>query len=81
MRLCGHGMNYTMLLQSGTTALYTIDNHGDERQLGLLVRQWAHHGPLAGSPHPSILHAAGIAMPTSHTQLLPVRRSQDMGKR
>ena len=50
-----------LLMQGGPTAMYTLDHHGDEGQLGLLVRQWSHHGPVVRPPHPSFLHAAGTA--------------------
>ena len=54
------------MVQGGTTAMHTLDNNGDERQLSLLVRQWPHHGALAGPPHLSLLHATGIATLTPH---------------
>ena len=53
-------------MQDGTTAMHTLNHHGDERQLGLLVRQWPHHGAVAGSPHFSLLHAAGTAQHSHH---------------
>ena len=46
--------------------MHTLDYNGDERQLGLLVRQWPHHGVVAGPPHRSLLHAAGAATLTPH---------------
>ena len=53
-------------MQDGTTAMHTLNHHGDERQLGLLVRQRPHHGAVAGSPHFSLLHAAGTAQHSHH---------------
>lgn len=59
-----HGKKQAVLVQGGTTAMYTFDHDGDERQLSLFVGQWPHHGAVAGTPHLSLLHAAGAAAPS-----------------
>ena len=66
-----HSQEQALMVQGGTTAMHALDHNGHERQLGLPVRQWPHHGAVAGPPCLSLLHAAGIATLTPHGSSCP----------